>query len=330
MLGPKVSAIIITHNRCEMLKRAVNSVINQTYKNIELIVVDDASDDGTQEYGNEINRIGYKYIRIEKEESRGGNHARNIGIANSSGTYIAFLDDDDYWMPIKTEKQVSVLDDNPEIGLVFSGLYFEFKNKYLNYPKLPNRDAYGDIVEKELYVGPFCTTITMMIRKSLLDAIGGFDENVKYWQEYELSLRLIQITQVGLIYDCLSVANRDLSVKRLTNQLDSWKENVEYINNKHRELFSKLSEEGKRKKKEIYYREAAYRASVASNKVEMKRYYMLANNIHGRIEYVIRGKLGLSKNDTLLLESIIMKCKALFLHNKIGEIWPNAYKNINQ
>ena len=322
MLEPKVSAIIITHNRCDMLKRAVNSVTSQTYKNIELIVVDDASDDGTKEYGDEIKRNGHKYIRIEKSESKGGNHARNVGIANSAGEYIAFLDDDDYWLLTKTERQVSVLNENPDVGMVFSGLYFEFKNKLLNFPTFPNPNAYGNLVEKEIFVGPFCTTITMMVRKSLLDLVGGFDENVKYWQEYELSLRLIQVTKIGLIYDCLSVANRDLSVKRLTSQFDSWNETIDYINQKHLDLYNLLSEEGRYKKQEIYYREAAYRVSVVGDKELMKEYYRKAYQINPKLEYKVRYMLGLSRNDTIFVESIIKKIIYLQLLIK------NQYKKI--
>ncbi|WP_288911006.1 glycosyltransferase family 2 protein, partial [uncultured Thomasclavelia sp.] len=88
-----VSAIITTHNRLELLKRAIQSVYNQTYSNIELIVVDDASDDGTKEWAEQQS---FKFIYIPKEKSKGGNYARNLGIKSSHGKYVAFLDDDDY------------------------------------------------------------------------------------------------------------------------------------------------------------------------------------------------------------------------------------------
>ena len=99
-----VSAIITTHNRKDLLKRAIDSVFAQTYPNIELIVVDDASNDGTSEMCDD-NRINY--IFIPKLESHGGNYARNLGIKASKGEYCAFLDDDDYWLPTKIEKQVA-------------------------------------------------------------------------------------------------------------------------------------------------------------------------------------------------------------------------------
>lgn len=100
---PLVSAIITTHNRIDLLKRAVKSVYEQTYPNIELIVVDDNSTDGTQTWCESQN---FHYIRIPSGESKGGNYARNLGIKASKGEYVAFLDDDDYWLPEKTEKQM--------------------------------------------------------------------------------------------------------------------------------------------------------------------------------------------------------------------------------
>ena len=99
-----VSAVIITHNRKDLVMRAIESVLTQTYTNIECIVVDDASTDGTVELLSSSEDINYIYI--PKSESRGGNHARNVGIAASHGVYVAFLDDDDYWLPTKIEKQL--------------------------------------------------------------------------------------------------------------------------------------------------------------------------------------------------------------------------------
>ena len=104
---PLVSAVIITHNRKDLVQGAIASVLNQTYPNIELFVVDDASADGTKELLQKRAREeGFNYIYIPQAESKGGNHARNIGIQKSHGEYIAFLDDDDEWLPEKTEKQV--------------------------------------------------------------------------------------------------------------------------------------------------------------------------------------------------------------------------------
>ena len=105
-MEPLVSAIITTHNRKKMVGRAIESVLCQTYKNLECIVVDDASDESAESV---CKSYPVHYIYIPKEESTGGNHARNVGIMKAKGKYVAFLDDDDYWLPTKIEKQVAYL-----------------------------------------------------------------------------------------------------------------------------------------------------------------------------------------------------------------------------
>ena len=100
---PLVSIVITTHNRPTLLKRAIDSAVGQTYPKTEIIVVDDASEKETQAVCSQYKNIKYYYI--PKEESKGGNHARNLGIKASSGKYVSLLDDDDYWKPEKIEKQ---------------------------------------------------------------------------------------------------------------------------------------------------------------------------------------------------------------------------------
>ena len=100
-----VSAIITTHNRAELLTRAIESVLGQTYQEMEVIVVDDASTDNTSDV---CAKYPIKYIYIPEAESQGGNYARNLGIRAAKGEYCAFLDDDDYWlMCIDLKKQTA-------------------------------------------------------------------------------------------------------------------------------------------------------------------------------------------------------------------------------
>lgn len=313
---PMVSAIIITHNRVKLLKRALKSVFDQTYKNIEIIVVDDASDDGTNAFGIKLLDRGVKYIYIPKDESRGGNFARNVGILNSNGEMIAFLDDDDYWCENKTEIQVDYFLKNPEVGMVYSGLMLDYGVPFLKYARLYNKKYQGDILKKQLYYAPFCTTITMMVKREIIEKIGKFDENISAWQEYELSLRLIQVTKVGYINKVLAVANRDIHIDRVTNEFEQWRKSVLYINRKHKKLFDKLDYSHELSHKEAIFREAAYRASMTSGKKTMKMYYKKAFLISHKIEYLIRLMFSLSKKDTLLLEVIIRKITFLLKENK--------------
>lgn len=308
--NPLVSVVITTHNRLKGLKKAVDSVKKQTYSPIEIIVVDDASNDSTLKYGKTLINQGIKYIRISPENSKGGNYARNIGIKHSTGKYLALLDDDDYWFPNKTELQVKCLESFKDCQLVYCGFEARYDNKIFNYRKLPNPDAHGNLLKKQMYTMPYFNTSELMVTRNLINQVGGFDEQLGYWQEYELYLRLIEKTNVEFVNKPLVAINRSYSQKnRLTNKFENWLDAVDYIDKKHSNLFKLLTKEKQQERKELFYKEAAYRAYMNLNKKEMKKYYLLAFRISPKLEYFVRGKLGISRKDTLWLESMIMKIK---------------------
>ncbi len=314
-----VSCVVITHNRCGLLKRAVASIESQSYPNKEIIIVDDASTDDTPIYVQECLNKGYQYIRIEPQDSKGGNYARNCGILAARGDYVAFLDDDDIWLAGKLEKQAAYFSAHPEVGMVYTGYWNDFGCKILNYRKIPDLDASGNIVTKQNYIYPFALTITMMVRRQLLMEEGGFDENLRFWQEYELSLRLIQRCRVGCIPEALSSANRIKKIPRLSSQLEGWIQSVQKIDEKHRELFERLDDEKAIEKKELFYREAAYRACSEGDRDKMKEYYRKAYRLNPKWEYRIGIFFGLSKNDMVLTRAVIMRffCYRTMLKNKI-------------
>ena len=144
MNKPLVSAIITTHNRIELLKRAILSVKNQTYPNIEIIVVNYNSNDGTTEYLNKLSDSSSNilHVYISPDESRGGNYARNQGINNAGGDYVAFLDDDDEWMPEKIEKQMELFQQDPLYGMVYCGRRIE-KDMREQKEVYPFEEVYG-------------------------------------------------------------------------------------------------------------------------------------------------------------------------------------------
>lgn len=234
-----VSAIITTHNRKELLKRAIDSVFKQTYPNIEIIVIDDASTDGTSEICKD-SRI--KYIYIQKEESRGGNYARNLGVKVSKGKYCAFLDDDDYWLPTKIEKQVQLIESN-DCELVFTGKRNEIVSvssiSYVDY--LPTPQKCGNMKNRIFYTIPSSTSFLLIEKKALLD-IGLFDEKLKFWQEYELMIRLAQRKPFLAVEEILGIYRVDIhDNNRLTNKYYEWKKAVKYIRCQHKQLYDNLS-----------------------------------------------------------------------------------------
>lgn len=234
-----VTAIITTRNRINLLKRAINSVLAQTYPNIEIIVVDDGSDDGTSAYCKDL---PITYIYIPKSESKGGNYARNQGIIAAQGEYIAFLDDDDYWLPEKIEKQVYLLE-NKGCELVYCGRKMEIVTKKgIKYTDLLPDSLLQGNMQKKILFSICCTTSTILVKKSALTEVGLFDEKLGFWQEYELTIRLAQRKPFYYVNDPLSVYRvNNQDTQRLTNKYHKWKKAVHYIYKKHAILYAQLN-----------------------------------------------------------------------------------------
>lgn len=235
----RVSAIITTHNRKVLLKRSIESVFSQTYPNIELIVVDDASTDGTDDY---CKVLSLRYIYISKQESKGGNYARNLGIKAATGEYVAFLDDDDDWLPSKIEKQVTLLE-NSDCELVYCGRRLEIisKDNIKYVDLLPNKQYQGNM-RKKILLTICATTSTILAKRQSLFEAGLFDENLGFWQEYELTIRMAQRKPFYFVNEPLCVYRIDTQDNlRLTNKFDRWKDAVRYIHLKHAELYKSLN-----------------------------------------------------------------------------------------
>lgn len=271
-----VSAIITTHNRKELLHLAIESVLKQNYQNIECIVVDDASDDGTKEYIKEYIATGkIKYIYIPNSESKGGNYARNLGIKNASGKYVAFLDDDDEWLPEKITEQMEEVQKDDEVGFVYCGTIVE-KNmdKSTRVPQEITHEKYeeGDL-SKTVLVHIICNTSTILVKKEELEKIHGFDENLKFWQEYEMCIRLLQNTKAKLVRKNLVLYRIFEGDKnRLSNKIDGWEKAVAYILNKHKELYSRLTKEEEAQRKIFLYIDGIGRAKKVGSKKHIMKY----------------------------------------------------------
>ncbi len=185
---PKVSVIIPVYDRLQYLKQAISSVLSQTYRDFEIIIVDDGSPlnvrDILEPYGTRV-----RYFRYE---NRGQAAARNSGIRQAKGEYIALLDDDDTWLPDRLETQVPVLDKNQALAFICSETLIMDAAGHIigHHRKVPGpgrelRDTFDD-----LYAGNFISTLTVLIRKTHLLAAGGFDEELRSTEDYDLWLRL--------------------------------------------------------------------------------------------------------------------------------------------
>lgn len=199
-----VSVIIPTYKRSEMLIRAVQSALKQTYDKIEVIVVDD--NDFNDEFSllvqaslSEISDIRLRYIQQEKHIN--GAVARNVGICNAKGNYIAFLDDDDEWLPNKIETQKQLLDNlKDEYGAV-SCLALKYKNGLLFSKDLPYSEE--NLHMKVLKLSVSIHTDTVLYRKKCLDDAGYFNEALLRNQDVQLFLDFLVKYKIKLIPEYL-------------------------------------------------------------------------------------------------------------------------------
>ncbi|MEK0290651.1 glycosyltransferase family 2 protein [Caldifermentibacillus hisashii] len=182
-----ISVIIPTYNRGHMIHVSIESVINQSYKNLELIIVDDNSEDNTKEIVEEYMKKDKRIKYIKHDVNKGGAAARNTGIFNATGDYIAFLDSDDEWYPKKLEKQIKVIQENNNIDLVFTAykVMEKYSNKLIGYHKIKKNYRLSQLY-KNNFLG---STSSLLIKKQKLIEVNGFDDKLKSCQDWDLYLK---------------------------------------------------------------------------------------------------------------------------------------------
>lgn len=182
---PKVSVIIPTYNREEYISDTVQSVLDQSYRDFEIIVIDDGSTDNTAEKLEKYN----SKIKLIRQKNSERAVSRNNGIKNSSGKYIAFLDSDDKWVPNKLEKQIKILDNKSQFILVYSACLR--MNETSNVIKSAKRqlDGYSGNVFEKLLLRNFIVSPTPIIRRDYFEKTAGFQTKYIPYEDWELWLR---------------------------------------------------------------------------------------------------------------------------------------------
>lgn len=186
--GPLVSVVVPSYNRPAALLDSLTSIERQTYSNVEVVVVDDASERAVNEVVDE-NSFSYPITVIRHEENRGASTARNTGIDRSNGEFVAFLDDDDIWEPRKIEKQIDRLREaSDDVGVVYTGMRFvsEDGNSLRTHVEKVEGDVTKELLKRNL-VGSFST---VMVRSEAIDDIGTLDQQFPCWQDIEWYIRL--------------------------------------------------------------------------------------------------------------------------------------------
>jgi len=228
---PLVSVVIPTFQRADVLPRALRSVLDQTMSDLEVVVVDDGSTDETQSL---VQAFGDKRIRyFRHKRNRGGNVARNTGIHNASGEFVAFQDSDDEWLPLKLEKQLTAANSLPNrIGIVYC------KSRRLD--ETGSKKVFGEpFCGRNLLHHNFIDTPTMVVHRECLRN-ECFDEGLPRRQDWELCLRLAQRYEFVFVNEVLVIKNT--SPGSVTSNRTKLLEAYQLIFLKHHHLIRKSPE----------------------------------------------------------------------------------------
>ncbi|HMF30539.1 MAG TPA: glycosyltransferase [Candidatus Lokiarchaeia archaeon] len=190
-----VSVIIPTYNRAQLITETLNSVLQQTYQNLEIIVVDDGSNDNTEEIVKSINdsRIAYYW----QENSGLPASARNLGISHADGDFIAFLDSDDIWLPNKLEIQLALFEKRNDIlGICTNAILFPGKPRKFHQFQNSQTITFKRLLKENLVINS-----SMVIRREVIEDIGTLDEdkNFRAVEDYDYWLRMLQYRDYSIL-----------------------------------------------------------------------------------------------------------------------------------
>jgi glycosyltransferase involved in cell wall biosynthesis len=198
-----VSVVIPTHNRAQTLPRAMDSVWEQAYRPIELIVVDDGSTDATREvvsgWAAQHEDSGGFSVRYVDQANRGANSARNRGIQEARGSYVGFLDSDDRWLPAKLVKQVSVLRGSHRTGDVYCGVTHVDLVTGRSVGEDVVGEASGDLLRALLVRDVTGPTSCHLLRREVFDVVGFFDEALPARQDWDMWIRVASAFRIGCV-----------------------------------------------------------------------------------------------------------------------------------
>lgn len=206
---PAVSVVLPTFNRRHCLPRAVESVLRQTFTDFELLVIDDCSKDGTIAWLETIRDPRLRVLR--HEVNKGGAAARNTGIAAARAPVIAFQDSDDEWLVTMLERQIARMAElGPDHGASYCGKIVYGRDEQRVFgarraaymPDASRRTVEGDILD-EVLRHAIVSTQTLVVRKEILDAVGGFDESLRVGLDWELTVRIARQTKFAFVEEPL-------------------------------------------------------------------------------------------------------------------------------
>lgn len=234
-----ISIIITTYNRSKFLEETLMSIQNQTYQSIEIIVVDDGSN---EMIANEVVQVCNKFSKCQYfwKQNTGQPDSRNYGIQKAKGEYIAFCDDDDFWTLDKLEKQLKILVNNKEYDIVTGNIeYIDVESKFSGKIKSHSGHNHGFIFE-DLLVKNRTASVTPLLRKSVFEKSGFFNpdftiaEDWDFWRKVSYNhkfyamdevLAYVRVHESNMTYKNIPLFNRVMLYRKLTKSLLKWGEN---------------------------------------------------------------------------------------------------------
>jgi glycosyltransferase involved in cell wall biosynthesis len=201
MARPLISVVVPTYERTAFIGDTLDSVLTQTFTDYEVIVVEDGSRTIAEVIGKYRDRVDYVW-----QENQGVGAARNAGAARARGEWLAFVDDDDLWLPEKLERQLCFAEANPEMGLIHTDHYVLDGEKIIVPPRRPARERTpSGWVTADIFLNNFIIMSSTMVRKSAFAQEGGFSATSRYAEDHDLWLRLSRRARIGFVPEFLTI-----------------------------------------------------------------------------------------------------------------------------
>ncbi len=214
---PLVSIILTTYNRSGYLEEAIRSIANQTYLNVEILLIDDGSGSDIAKENQRISAL-FKNCFYYYKDNTGQPDSRNFGIHKSKGDYVGFCDDDDYWLLDKLEKQVAVLETHEDVGLVTGNVEFVNTDGVRTGRIITQKGNHGYVFE-EFLLKNRTSSITPLLRKKVFDKVGYFNPNFVIFEDWEYWRRVAYYYKFYALNDVLACVRKH-SVN-MTNEVGS-------------------------------------------------------------------------------------------------------------
>ncbi|TCV84275.1 glycosyltransferase family 2 protein [Sulfurirhabdus autotrophica] len=199
--APLVSVVIPTYNRVGLLRETIGSILSQTLQDFEIIIVDNMSIDGTEDYASHLDDSRIRYFRNPNNGVIAVN--RNLGIRHAKGKYLAFCDDDDLWMPEKLQRQIDVMENNVDIGLCYTNGY-SFRENDVIHTRLARKRVFSEHFRHLLWENCIPSS-SVLVRKVIFEETGLIDENIELVavEDYEMWLRIAYISKLAYVDEAL-------------------------------------------------------------------------------------------------------------------------------